>query len=133
MFLACGSARFGAPATWDKARRAVAEALAPDLGDLAGAIVQVDGAGLSRDNRVTARAMLRLLAAFRPHRDLLPRVGQTLAKTGTLTGVSNLAGYLADGSPFVILVDRSAGRAALLDRLDRQVRAGAAPAADRDS
>lgn len=120
IFLACGTQRFGTPATWDKARRAVAEALEQQVGASAKAIVQVDGAGLSRDNRVTGRAMLGLLAAFRPHRDLLPRDQHGWVKTGTLTGVSNAAGYLADGRPYVVLLNQTAShRAKLLDRISR--------------
>ena len=120
VFLACGAERFGFPATWDKARRAVAESLGSQLGASAQAIVQVDGAGLSRDNRVTARAMLRLLEVFRPHRTLLPRDRHGWIKTGTLTGVANGAGYLADGRAYVVLLNQPASRRALLiDRLSR--------------
>ena len=133
VFLACGAQRFGDPATWDKARRAVREALGSQLGASAEAIVQVDGAGLSRDNRVTARAMLRLLEVFRPHRDLLPRDRHGWIKTGTLTGVANGAGYLADGRACVLLLDQPASRRALLlDRLGR-LPSATGPSVPRDS
>ena len=113
---------FGYPATWAKARQAVRRELAAQLGaETAAAIVQVEGAGLSRDNRVTARGMLALLTAFRPHADLLrPERGMAL-KTGTLTGVYNYAGYLANGRPFVLLLNQPDNqRAAVLDRLNRR-------------
>lgn len=133
VFLACGAERFGFPATWDKARRAVAESLGSQLGASAKAIVQVDGAGLSRDNRVTARAMLGLLEVFRPHRDLLPRDRHGWIKTGTLTGVANGAGYFADGRAYVLFLNQPASRRAMLiDRLSR-LPSTTGPTVPRDS
>jgi D-alanyl-D-alanine carboxypeptidase/D-alanyl-D-alanine-endopeptidase (penicillin-binding protein 4) len=121
IFLACGAKRFGYPATWEKARRAVRQEFAGRLGNpTAAAIVQADGAGLSRDNRVTVRAMLQVLAHFRPHLDLLNKERGVAVKTGTLTGVYNLAGYLPDGQSFVILLNQPANRRAdILARLMR--------------
>lgn len=122
MFLACGAKEFGYPATWKKAEQAVHRELARQLGEAtADAIVQVEGAGLSRDNRVTARAMLQLLARFRPQLELLKKERGAAIKTGTLTGVYNLAGYLPGGQAFVVLLNQQANnRGAVLDRLNRQ-------------
>ncbi len=120
VFLTTGAHRFGYPATWEKARRAVARELALLLGPAASRIRQVDGAGLSRENRVTARAMLALLQAFRSYRRLLPERRGVRLKTGTLQGVYNLAGYLAGGGPFVVLLNQQGNRRlALLERLRR--------------
>ncbi|WP_310599277.1 D-alanyl-D-alanine carboxypeptidase [Desulfobulbus sp.] len=121
IFLASGAKRFGYPATWEKARLAVHQELASQLGNgAAAAIVQVDGAGLSRDNRVTVRAMLQVLTRFRPHLGLLNQERGVAVKTGTLTGVYNLAGYLPDGRSFVILLNQPANRRAdILARLLR--------------
>lgn len=131
VYLSCGAQQFGYPATWQKANQAVRQELVRQLGPETGsAIVQVEGAGLSRDNRVTGRAMLQLLARFRPHADLLKQEHGASLKTGTLTGVYNYAGYLADGKPFVILLNQSGNeRAAILERLARQD--GAIAVADR--
>jgi D-alanyl-D-alanine carboxypeptidase/D-alanyl-D-alanine-endopeptidase (penicillin-binding protein 4) len=55
--------------------------------------------------------MIRLLEAFEPYKDLLHEQDGFQAKTGTLTGVNTLAGYL--NSPrygpvrFAILVNRN--------------------------
>jgi D-alanyl-D-alanine carboxypeptidase/D-alanyl-D-alanine-endopeptidase (penicillin-binding protein 4) len=122
VFLSCGAQQFGYPATWNKAQQAVHRELVGQIGNPAASqIVQVEGAGLSRQNRVTVRALLQLLGAFRPHADLLKKEHGTALKTGTLTGVYNYAGYLPDGKAFVILLNQQANsRAAVLERLKRQ-------------
>ncbi len=111
LFLLLGVAREGPPATFAKGRRAVAAALArrfhwPD------AVVR-EGAGLSRRNRLSARELVELLDAFAPHRALLPETAPGVrAKTGTLQGVSNLAGYVRrpDGQwwRFALLINQPA-------------------------
>ena len=119
VFLACGVKQYGYPATWTKARKAVQGVMSRQLDrSLAATIVQVEGSGLSRDNQVTARAMLRLLHVFQPNKELLGRERGVLVKTGTLTGVYNYAGYLPDGRAFVILLNQQANkRAAVLAQL----------------
>ena len=119
VFLACGVKQYGYPATWAKARKAVQGSLSRQLDRAsAAAIVQVEGSGLSRDNQVTARAMLRLLQVFRPNKELLGSERGVLVKTGTLTGVYNYAGYLPDGRAFVILLNQPENRrAAVLAQL----------------
>lgn len=121
IFLACGAERLGYPATWGKARRAVRDELVRQMGSAAEEIIQIEGSGLSRENRVSAAAMLRLLAVFRPHQDLLNLEQGVALKTGTLTNVHNLAGYLPQGQSFVIVLNQSANnRAAVLARLKEQ-------------
>lgn len=122
VFLSCGAHQYGYPATWDKARRAVGGELVRQLGGATAAeIVQVEGAGLSRQNRVTVRAMLQLLTRFRPHEGLLKKESGVAIKTGTLTGVSNAAGYLPDGKAFVILLAQPGNaRAAVLEQLKQR-------------
>lgn len=54
-----------------------------------------DGAGLSRQNRLSSRHLIDVLHELKPWRHLLPEVESgVLAKTGTLDGVSTLAGFL---------------------------------------
>ncbi|MCF6298990.1 MAG: D-alanyl-D-alanine carboxypeptidase [Thiomicrorhabdus sp.] len=73
-----------------------------------------EGAGLSRENRLSPEQLMDVLHAFTPWRDLLPEVEQRVyAKSGTLLGVSTLAGYLYDEKsgqqhwyPFVLMVNQ---------------------------
>lgn len=123
VYLACGAQQYGYPATWSKAQRAIHGELERQLGsETAARIIQVEGAGLSRDNRVTVRAMLDLLERFRPQVDLLRRENGVAVKTGTLTGVYNLAGYLPGGRAYVILLNQPANnRDVILKRLVQQL------------
>lgn len=107
VFLACGSKRYGYPATWDKARRAVQEALVNVLGqETSLKIFMEEGSGLSRRNSITATAMVNSLVAFRPYQRLLQEKKGRKIKSGTLNGVYNYAGYLDKEKPFVILINQ---------------------------
>jgi D-alanyl-D-alanine carboxypeptidase/D-alanyl-D-alanine-endopeptidase (penicillin-binding protein 4) len=69
-----------------------------------------DGAGLSRTNRLSAHQLLDAVNAFAPYRELLPKYGARVrAKTGTLRGVSCLAGFVNRGGrwePFSLLISQ---------------------------
>ncbi len=55
----------------------------------------VEGAGLSRINRVSPRNMVLLLKSFAKYRELLPiEADISPAKTGSLTGVNTIIGEL---------------------------------------
>lgn len=109
LFLAVGARQFGWPATWDKGRRAVTALYRNDLGLSEKDIVIREGSGLSRENRVTPRAMLAILEAFKPHAGLLPFENNCLRKSGTMTGVYGYAGYFAGErglDSFVLLLNQ---------------------------
>jgi len=54
----------------------------------------VEGSGISRDNRVSAVQMDRVLQEFLPYHYLMRRQGREFYKTGTLHGISTRAGYI---------------------------------------
>lgn len=114
LYLNLGAAQQQAPATWDKAERALRDWLAA-RGIECGALVVENGAGLSRVERISAFALAKLLrwAALQPswfeYAASLPAVGlegtqkkrlkdslargQAWLKSGSLKDVRNLAGY----------------------------------------
>jgi D-alanyl-D-alanine carboxypeptidase/D-alanyl-D-alanine-endopeptidase (penicillin-binding protein 4) len=123
LFLTCGVKRFGPPATWEKGRRCFIEFFSETLQLNTGDLQIAEGSGLSRANRISAVAMLHSLERFRPFADLLPKKGEVLRKSGTLSGVFCYAGYLPgpDARAFVILLNQPENRreevlAALLAR-----------------
>jgi len=129
VFLTVGARQYGYPATWAKARRAMHNGLVSLLGPRTAAlIVMEDGAGLSRGNRVTVRAMLKVLKAFRPHAELLRSRYNVRVKSGTMKGIFNYAGYLQNGNSFVILLNqRKNTRRTVLTRLKRRKYSQGAP------
>jgi D-alanyl-D-alanine carboxypeptidase/D-alanyl-D-alanine-endopeptidase (penicillin-binding protein 4) len=68
-----------------------------------------EGSGISRENRLTAGGLLKVLNQFTLHHTLLRKENNVYYKTGTLTGVRTRAGYILnpDGNlmPFVILIN----------------------------
>lgn len=118
VYLAIGAEKFGWPATWAKAERAMEQELVRQLGSAtAAAIVHKDGAGLYRGDRVTARAMLEVLRAFRPYSWLLRKHQGVPTKSGSMKGVWNYVGYLNDGRAYAILLNQSANRRIAVLRL----------------
>jgi len=95
LLISCGIKMFGPPGNLEKGLRALANFAADSLqiNDMA----IVEGSGISRNNRVSADQMLRVLAKFEPHRALMRHRGREYYKTGTLQGISTRAGYIASG------------------------------------
>ena len=129
IFKTLGREKFGGAATLQKGARAVEELLAP-MGLGPGLMKIVNGSGLTHENRVQPLAFVKLLRSLyfdlavapdfltslavggidgtirnRFHGDM---VGRVRAKTGTLSNVSALSGYVGDAGEvliFSILVD----------------------------
>jgi serine-type D-Ala-D-Ala carboxypeptidase/endopeptidase (penicillin-binding protein 4) len=91
VFLEIGAHRLGGPVSLEKSLRVANEMLAAH--GLADAIHLEEGSGISRSNRFTARGLAKLLELFAPNANLLRGHDGGMNKTGTLDGVSTLAGY----------------------------------------
>jgi D-alanyl-D-alanine carboxypeptidase/D-alanyl-D-alanine-endopeptidase (penicillin-binding protein 4) len=124
LFLISGAVRFGPPATWDKGRRALTEILVEEAAIAENQFRIIEGSGLSRKNRITPAAMIRLLEAFRPYASLLRKSDGVLLKSGTMDKVYGYGGYFSRGEgldPFVILLNQPTNsRAPLLKLLSRR-------------
>ncbi len=108
LFLLLGAEKFGAPASFDKSARMLKEFIDVHFQWLQYAVY--DGAGLSRNNRLSARHLTEIAKQFAPYRDLMPsQVGAIRAKSGTLSGVSCYAGYVLRGGEwltFALLINQ---------------------------
>jgi serine-type D-Ala-D-Ala carboxypeptidase/endopeptidase (penicillin-binding protein 4) len=91
VFLEIGGHRLGGPVSLEKSLQVANEMLAAR--GLATAIHLEEGSGISRNNRFSARGLAKVLALFAPHADLLHGHDGGMNKTGTMEGVSTLAGY----------------------------------------
>jgi D-alanyl-D-alanine carboxypeptidase/D-alanyl-D-alanine-endopeptidase (penicillin-binding protein 4) len=117
--------------TWDAGRRAAVHTLTR-LGVAADSFALDDGSGLAQQNRATARSFTTLLAAMHrgPHATLFrqslatsgvdgtlkkrlagpPYRGRIFAKTGSITGVRSISGYVHTRSgewlAFSLLINR---------------------------
>lgn len=85
-----------------------------------------DGAGLARENQLSARQLLEAVKAFAPYRGLLPEHGhEVAAKTGTLTGVSCYAGFFqrrGRWEPFSLMINQPVAHDFRLQVADALVR-----------
>jgi serine-type D-Ala-D-Ala carboxypeptidase/endopeptidase (penicillin-binding protein 4) len=91
VFLEIGGHRLGGPVSLEKSLQVANEMLAGR--GLAEAIHLEEGSGISRNNHFTARGLAKVLELFAPHADLLHGHDGGMNKTGTMEGVSTLAGY----------------------------------------
>ncbi|MEM6666734.1 MAG: D-alanyl-D-alanine carboxypeptidase [Pseudomonadota bacterium] len=92
IFLQVGAHIAGSPVSLQKSQAVMGDLLRAH--GLTSAITMVEGSGISRQNRMTARGLAQLLTRFAPHANLMEssRRGSRY-KTGTLSDVSTLAGY----------------------------------------
>ncbi len=93
LYLMMGAEKFGAPAAINKSQQYAKDYVEQHF-DWPSYLL-ADGAGLSRENRLSARQLVEVLHKFTPHQDLMPiQNNQIYAKSGTMRGVSSYAGYL---------------------------------------
>ena len=90
VFLEIGGT-LGGSVSLEKSLKVANEMLAAN--GLADAIHLEEGSGISRNNHFTARGLAKVLELFAPHAKLLHGHDGGMNKTGTMSGVSTLAGY----------------------------------------
>lgn len=94
IFLTMGAVVSGPPADVEKSRQAVSVFL-KKLG--LPPIHIEEGSGLSRKTKISTRQMTVVLKYFKSHHDLMTHQGRSWFKTGTLSDVKALAGYIETG------------------------------------
>jgi D-alanyl-D-alanine carboxypeptidase/D-alanyl-D-alanine-endopeptidase (penicillin-binding protein 4) len=126
IYLTLGAWAYGYPATWEKAGRFMREYLDKNFPGSSKSIKFEEGAGISRNNRVTATAMMDLLERFRPYADLLPLEKGRYIKSGTMNGIYCYAGYFNDKGKLdtfvVILNQKRNNRDRVLDLMEKWYR-----------
>ncbi len=94
LLIAIGAQVYGPPGTLEKglgaARAYMHTALKIE------AVRIVEGSGISRKNRISAAAMIKILAAFEHYHQLMRNKGQEYFKSGHLKGIRTRVGYIKD-------------------------------------
>ena len=92
LLLSAGVRAHGAPGTLEKG---IDAALSYSRQVLCTETIRIaEGSGISRENRISALDMHRVLNRFKPYRLLMPVNNGEFYKTGTLSNVSTRVGYL---------------------------------------
>ena len=124
IYLTMGAAAYGYPATWEKSQKYLRNYLDKDLPEYSKSIIFDEGSGISRNNRITAHAMIEVLNKFKPYAGLLPIEDGRFVKSGTLRGVYSYAGYFirdGDYDSFVIMLNQNKNtRDRILKLLEKQ-------------
>lgn len=113
LLITTGIAVYGPPGTLPKGVRALT-AYAKEVLGLTSLSV-TEGSGISRQNRLSARDMHKVLVGFKPYRHLMRLEGRQYYKTGTLNGINTRAGYLQhadDGIYSFVVICNTPGRSA---------------------
>lgn len=120
ILIAAGTQAYSPPGTLDKGVQA-AISYAKNILHLKNFKI-AEGSGISRENRISANDLERVLEAFAPHHHLLRYEDGDFYKTGTLLGINTRAGYIenAEGAlyRYAILIN-TPGKSA--DRITRRL------------
>jgi serine-type D-Ala-D-Ala carboxypeptidase/endopeptidase (penicillin-binding protein 4) len=111
ILLVMGAEVLGPPATMDKGLQVLRNYYHKTLKIENGRIVE--GSGISRRNRITAKAMQKVLQRYEPLHTLLRHEGRQFYKTGHLKGIRTRAGFLTSargGSYRFVVIINTPGR-----------------------
>ena len=113
LLIAAAAEKYGAPGTLANAVRLLTAYGRETLG--LEDVTLVEGSGISRQNRLSASSLLKVVAAFEPWHNLLRYQDGEFFKTGTLRGISTRVGYMRrpDGGLYrFVIVFNTPGRSA---------------------
>jgi D-alanyl-D-alanine carboxypeptidase/D-alanyl-D-alanine-endopeptidase (penicillin-binding protein 4) len=123
LYLTMGALDFGYPATWEKAKHSLQNYVSNTFPAYKKEIIVDEGSGLSRNNRITPRALLAALEKFKPYAHLLPLDKGRRIKSGTLKNVYSYVGYFRNNGKydsFVIILNQPRNhRDKILDLLEQ--------------
>ncbi len=107
LLIAAGAKVYGPPGTLNKGIRA---AIAYAKNNLKiDNINVIEGSGISRRNRISAKSLYKILKVFEPYHSLMHRKGRAFYKTGTLKGINTRVGYIVNAKGklycFVVLLN----------------------------
>jgi D-alanyl-D-alanine carboxypeptidase/D-alanyl-D-alanine-endopeptidase (penicillin-binding protein 4) len=107
LLIAAGAKVYGPPGTLEKGVHA-AHTYAKNNLEI-NDIHIVEGSGISKKNRISAKSLYKTLKAFLPYHSLMHQTGRMSYKTGTLHGVNTRAGYVENTKGelycFVVLIN----------------------------
>lgn len=108
LFLKLGAKKMGAPAGMEKSRQIFTRYIQTEFNWQGYRLVE--GAGLSRNNRLSTQQLVDILKKLSPYANLLPAQNSRIrAKTGTLQNISSYAGYIQQANhwkPFALIINQ---------------------------
>jgi D-alanyl-D-alanine carboxypeptidase/D-alanyl-D-alanine-endopeptidase (penicillin-binding protein 4) len=107
LLIATGAKLYGPPGTLDKGVLA-AKNYAENILNLKDLSI-VEGAGISRKNRISAKSLYKTIEAFIPYHNLMQKKEREFYKTGTLKDINTRAGYIKSNKEelysFVVMIN----------------------------
>ena len=107
LLISAGTKLYGLPGTLDKGVLAALNYTKNVL--KIDCISIIEGSGISRQNRISANSLHKILEKFEPYHKLMHKSGREFYKTGTLDGISTRVGYIRNEKNglyrFVVLIN----------------------------
>jgi D-alanyl-D-alanine carboxypeptidase/D-alanyl-D-alanine-endopeptidase (penicillin-binding protein 4) len=107
LLIAAGAKLYGPPGTLDKGVLA-AKDYAEKILNLKGLCI-VEGSGISKKNRISAKSLYKTIEAFIPYHNLMQQKEREFYKTGTLKDINTRVGYIRGNKgelySFVVMIN----------------------------